>query len=71
MDEQNTLGTNLRSLRRQAGLSQKQVSDALSLTRQAYGNYERGKRTPDLMTLVRAADYFGVSLDELIRGMNR
>lgn len=71
MDEQNTLGANLRSLRLRAGLSQQEVSDALSLTRQAYGNYERGKRTPDIRTLIRTADYFEVSLDELIRGMAR
>ena len=55
----------LKSLRGQRGLRQKDVAEALGLTQRAIGNYESGIRTPDLVTLLRLANFFDVSLDYL------
>ena len=38
----------------------------LNISRQAYSNYETSKRTPDLDSLMRLADIYGVSLDQLV-----
>ena len=56
----------LRNLRMQKGLTQDELGSALGLSKQALSGYERGRRTPDLYTLIRLADFFEVSLDELV-----
>ena len=57
---------NLRFLRKERQLLQKEVAAGLGISRAAYSNYETGARTPDLSMLQRMADFFVVSLDELV-----
>ena len=38
----------------------------MNLRKQTYQNYELGKREPDIETLSKIADYFHVSLDEIV-----
>ena len=45
---------------------QKAVADYIGLSRQAYAHYEFGDRYPDLKTLCKLADFFGVSVDYLL-----
>ena len=47
--------TNLKALRESKGVSQQTVADYLGITRQAYGNYETGKRQADYTALLRLA----------------
>jgi len=42
------------------------MADMLGITRQAYSNYEAGKREPDHNTLRRLADFFMISIDYLL-----
>lgn len=58
----------LRELRTAKGVSQQVVADYLEITRQAYSNYENGNRDPDNETLLKLAEYFGVTVDYLLRG---
>jgi len=58
----------LKILRTQKGVSQQKVADYLEITRQAYSNYENGNRDPDNETLLKLGEYFGVSVDYLLRG---
>nr|WP_306420487.1 transcriptional regulator [Bacillus licheniformis] len=46
-----------------------EVAEQLGLSRTAYANYEYGKREPNLETLIKLSDYYGVSLDYLIKGV--
>ena len=58
--------TNLQTLRETNRLTQRQISEDLGITQQAYSRYERGDREPDLEMLCKLADYFNVSVDYLI-----
>jgi transcriptional regulator with XRE-family HTH domain len=60
----------LEQLRLKKELTQQQMADILGVTRQAYGNYESGKREPDFSTLTRLANFFGVSVDYLLGKTN-
>lgn len=60
------LAKNLRFLRNKKGLSQQEMEDVLNLSRQAYSNYERGERTPDLDVLVRLSQFHKISIDALL-----
>ena len=55
---------NLYRLRKAHHYTQQEISDLLNISRQAYSNYETSKRTPDLDSLMRLADIYGVSLDQ-------
>ena len=57
---------NLRRLREEHNYTQLQVSSRLNISRQAYSNYETGKRVPDLDTLIRLADIYQVTLEQLL-----
>lgn len=60
------LAKNLRFLRKQNGLTQETLKDMLNISRQAYSNYETSSRMPDLDTLVRIAQFYHLSLDDLV-----
>jgi len=57
---------NLYRLRKSFRLTQKQLSDKLNISRQAYSNYETSKRTPDLDSLIRLSQLYRVTLDQLV-----
>ena len=60
-----TFSENLRLLRKAHALKQQELADQLGISLRAYQYYERNEREPQLSVLVRIADYFGISLDEL------
>jgi transcriptional regulator with XRE-family HTH domain len=61
------LGGFLSELRKEKGLLQKEVADYLQVTVATVSNYEKGVHSPDLDTLVKLADFFGVSTDYLLQ----
>ncbi len=60
------LANNLRYLRKKHGLTQKDLSKMLNISRQAYSNYETSKRTPDLDSLLYLSRFYHLSLDTLV-----
>lgn len=60
------LACNLQALRKTAGFTQKNMSQLLNLTRQAYAHYEQNMRDPDLSTLRDIAHILNVTIDTLM-----
>ena len=58
----------IKNLRKEKSLSQQAIANYLQITRQAYSNYENGKREPDYETLLKLSEFFDVSVDYLTRG---
>lgn len=58
--------TKLLELRKSKNLLQREVAFACGITTAAYGSYEKGDREPTLETLSRLADFFGVTVDDLL-----
>ena len=56
----------LKELRLSKGLSQTDVARAVDVSRQAYNNYELGKRQADYETLLKLAEFFETSVEYLI-----
>lgn len=56
----------LREIMCEQGKTQREVADAVGKTRQAVGYYADGSSSPDWKTLVKLAQYFGVSTDWLL-----
>ena len=61
-----TFSENLRRLRKEAGLKQTELAKKIGISWRAYQTYERGEREPVLSTLVALADFYDISLDELV-----
>nr|WP_294490892.1 helix-turn-helix transcriptional regulator [uncultured Mediterraneibacter sp.] len=60
------LSVNLRRLRTDHNYTQTQIGKKLNISRQAYSNYETGKRIPDLDMLIRIADIYHVTIEQLL-----
>lgn len=58
--------TQLRKYRLAAGLSQKELAGKLFVSQQAVARWETDKATPNPETVVKLAEIFGVTTDELL-----
>ena len=56
----------LREFRKRKNLTQEEMSKILNLGSTTYKNYENKITEPSIDTLVKLADYFHISLDELV-----
>ena len=59
------IAENLKRLRTFHGYRQQDISEKLNISRQAYSNYERGTRLPDLETASKLARFYNIPLDRL------
>ena len=62
------IGTQIKQRRSAVGLSQEELADRIFVTRQTLSNWENDKTYPDINSLLRLAEQFHVSLDELVKG---
>ncbi len=56
----------IRSLREDRDLRQIDVSNATGIDQKTLSNYETGKTNPDSYSIIKLAEYFGVSTDYLL-----
>ncbi len=66
-----TIGERIYELRTRHNLSQGDLANELNVSRQSISKWENGNSTPDLEKIIRLAEIFNVSLDELIRNEER
>ena len=67
----NTLAINLKTLRKQCGMTQKDVTEklkeaGLEITQQSYNRYENNNASPDYDTLLKLADVFNTDVNTLV-----
>ena len=61
-------GAFIRELRKEQGMTQKELADRLHITDRAVSKWERGLCAPDLSTLEPLAELLGVTVTELLAG---
>ena len=61
-----TFPEHLLQLRKGRGLKQTGLAPSIGISWRAYQTYERGEREPQMSTLIALADFYGISLDELV-----
>lgn len=59
------LGQKLKELRLSESLTQQQLADKLQISRVNYTRYETNAVRPDYELLIKLADFYDVSLDEI------
>lgn len=62
------LGENIYRLRTERNLSQGDFADAMEVSRQSVSKWENNSAVPELEKLVKMAELFGITLDQLVNG---
>ena len=60
------LGDNIRELRKRYNLTIVELAKSLGTTYSTLGMYEQNRRRPDNEMLIKIADYFSVTTDQLL-----
>ncbi|EAC2891633.1 helix-turn-helix transcriptional regulator [Listeria monocytogenes] len=63
-------GNRLKQLRKNNNKTQEDISKILGISRGAYSHIENGRNEPDMETIVKLANIFGVSTDYLLGRSN-
>lgn len=66
MDSKHTLGERLRNFRKENGYAQSHLANILGIERSTYTYYETGKTVPVIFDLMRLADLYNTTLDDLM-----
>ena len=59
------IGKKIKELRKSYGLTQDAFAKKINIPRVNYTRYENGKVRPDFETIIKIADFYDISLDEL------
>ena len=65
-----SMGEIISTLRREKGMTQKELADMLNITDKAVSKWERDIAFPDTQTIPKLAEILGVSLEELMDAKN-
>ena len=65
--KQQTLGMMITSLRKEQGMTQLELAEKMGVTDKAVSKWERDLSCPDVNSLPKLAEIFGISVDELMQ----
>ena len=65
------VGKNIKKHRTELNMTQEELAEKISVTRQAVSNWETEKTQPDIETLERISEVLGVTIEELIYGKQK
>ena len=66
--DQNRIGSFLRELRTEKGLTQEQLAEKLNVSSRTVSRWENGNNMPDLSIVVELADFYDIDIRELFNG---
>ena len=66
--DQMKIGTFLKTLRKEKGLTQEQLAEHLNVSNRSVSRWETGTNMPDISLLTEIAEFYDVSIPELIDG---
>ena len=61
-------GKNIKYIRQSNGFSQQRFAGLFELSRASIGSYEEGRAEPKIETLIKIANHFNLTVDQLVRG---
>lgn len=62
------IGKKIRNSRKEAGITQEKAAELVGVSRQTISNWENEKSYPDIISVIKMSDCYGVSLDYLLKG---
>ena len=68
---QRKIGSFLKELRQQKGMTQEQLAEQLNISSRSVSRWETGSNLPDLCMLITLAEYYEVEVGEIIEGKRK
>ena len=65
-DYYHILGGKISSLRNSKSVNQEELANFLNISRPSVGNIEKGRQKPSVFLLQQIADYFGLTINDLL-----
>lgn len=65
------IGTFLKTLRKENGLTQEQLADKFNVSNRTISRWETGTNMPDIELLIEISNFYAVSITEIIEGKRR
>lgn len=62
------IGEFLASVRKEKGLTQREVAEKLGISNRTLSSWEQGRAYPDVLSLSQLAEIYGVTADEILKG---
>lgn len=62
------IGFKIKDARAASRLTQEQAAEKLGVSRQTISSWENGKTYPDIVSVIKMSELYGVSLDRLLKG---
>lgn len=69
--DQKKIGSFLKELRKEKGLTQEQLAENLGVTNRSVSRWENGVNMPDFDLVIELANHFEVSIEEFLNGERR
>ena len=66
--DQKKIGFFLKELRKEKGITQEKIAEKLNVSGRTVSRWETGNNMPDISLLIEIADFFDVSIPEIING---
>lgn len=66
-----TMADRIQALRKAKGISQEELADQIGVSRQAVSKWESEQSSPDLEKVILLSDYFDVTTDYLLKGIEK
>lgn len=66
--DQKKIGSFLKTLRKEKGLTQEQLAENLNVSGRTVSRWETGTNLPDLSILIQLAEYYEIDIKELLNG---
>lgn len=66
--DQKKIGTFMKGLRKEKGITQEALAEILGVTGRTVSRWETGSNMPDLDILIQIADYYNVEIREILDG---
>ena len=63
------IAARIQTLRKSKGISQEELADKIGVSRQAVSKWESEQSTPDIDKIILLSEYFGVTTDYLLKGI--
>ncbi|WP_044481194.1 helix-turn-helix transcriptional regulator [Paenibacillus antibioticophila] len=59
------MNNRLEEIRKQRGIKQEELANALEVSRQTIGSLENGRYNPSILLALRIARFFGMSIEDI------
>lgn len=69
--DQLKIGSFIRELRKEKGITQEELAEAMNTSRRTISRWETGSNMPDLDMIPEIAEFFGISISELFDGKRK